>query len=107
MDCVKLEILYYNTDDFLKQMEYIQKEFNSFDTYYKFVGSVVELEHQLKYLNHVQLLGFCGFTNQKLIKITIRDNYNNKIVIEYKFPSYRSPKYYSRMIKHLRRLEKQ
>lgn len=88
-------------------MEFIQDEFNSFNTYYKFVGSIIELEKQKKYLNRIQVLGFCGFTNQKLIKITIKDSYNNKIVIEYKFPSYRSPKYYTAMIRHLRRLTRE
>ena len=102
---MKSNLIYICNDnnEFLKQLEYLNDEYNKIATFYKFVRTKRELSSQINYLKNVKILAFSGFTGQRIIKITIKDSLNNKYCINYKFP--KDQKKYGYMIRFLRQME--
>ena len=100
---MSMQVLYYNTNDFLNQMEKLQDEYTNLTYFYKYIQSKQDLLLQMEYLRKVELLTFSGFTGKLIIKIVIRDSYNKKYCIQYKFP--KEKRKYNNMIRFLRQLE--
>ena len=96
-------IIYRNTDEFLKQMEYLEQEYNNISYFYKFLRTKEDFLNQINYLKKVEVIAFNGFTGKRLIKITIKDSSDNKYCIQYKFT--KGYAYYSLMIRFLRQME--
>ena len=100
---MSMQVLYYNTNDFLNQMEKLQDEYTNLTYFYKYIRSKKELLIQMEYLRKVELLTFSGFTGKLIIKIVIKDNHNKKYCIKYKFKDVRN--HYVGMTRFLRQLE--
>ena len=98
-----MQIIYYSTNDFLNQMEKLQDEYNNITYFYKFLGTKEDFNSQKNFLKGFKLVAFYGFITKRIIKIVIRDNTGNKLLIQYKFTN--SNIYYNRMINFLRQLE--
>ena len=79
-------IIYNNTDEFLKQIEQLEQEYNNISYFYKFLKTKAEFNIQTNYLKKFELLSFHGFFSKGIIKLVIRDNTGSKFCIQYKFP---------------------
>lgn len=80
-----MEIYFYNSDEFLKQLQDLEIEYNQIAYFYKYIDCKAELDHQMQYLKDNNIMCFSGFISSKIIKITIKDKSNKKYCIEYKF----------------------
>lgn len=96
-----MEIQYYNTNDFLNQMEQLSAEFGSIEHYYKFIGDTRTFNNQVHYLNNVKIIAWNGFYSEKIIKITIQDEKRLKHCLHYKFKN--NYQHYKRMLYFLRK----
>ena len=100
-----MEIYLYNSDEFLKQMQDLELEYNQIAYFYKYIKSKYDLQHQILFLKNVNIIAYSGYINSKIIKITFKDSSNKKYCIEYKFTNTRD--LYKHMYRFLRKNERQ
>lgn len=92
--------VYDDINSFLDQMEYLNKEYNEIEYYYKYVVDIKEMKHQLKFIKGKNILCSYGYFTKKIIKLTIRDR-GKKYCIEYLFKSKYIYKKFNREIRKL------
>ena len=78
--------VYQDINNFLEQMEYLNREYHEINHYYKFIVDIKEMKNQLNYIKRKNVLCSSGYYTKNTIKLTIEDK-RQKYCIEYKFKS--------------------
>lgn len=83
---MKSNLIYVCKDnnEFLKQLEYLNDEYNKIAYFYKCIHNIDDVRSQLKYINQYNLLCASTFYTKRMIKLTISSD-NKRYCVTYRF----------------------